>query len=241
MGRNAGCAGPWTSIVPLGQQVPCEVLQLRAETAEGLAKELQRIIHQEQRRGDAPQATVELEQLLLREYELVEQELTNAKRLLETKEKEMDNLKAILKENSRELLEKQAAHDRLQRIVLEKDSQVLEKDALLTQLRAELLEAKSTASSSEKLQQQIQFLTQRLRALSKESLLLVGYKRKAQSVEDDLEEAKAVIEVLKIQVEANKTIKPFKSLAESRVLVPPPVGSTPSTQSCRTPSYNTEP
>ncbi|KAL8454851.1 hypothetical protein Emed_000030 [Eimeria media] len=229
--------GSWASTLPTGQTMPCEVLRLRAETAEGLARELQRIIYQEQRRGDALQATVEQGKVLLREYELLADELTTVKGLLETREKEMNNLKAILEENSRELVEKQAALDRLQQMVLEKDAHVLERDALLTQLRKELLETKSKASSNEQLQQQTQFLTQRLEALSKENLLLVGYKRKAQSLEDDLEEAKTVIEVLKIQVEANKTIKPFNSPAESGILVPP-VGVTPSTQSCRTASYN---
>ncbi|KAL8274659.1 hypothetical protein Esti_001374 [Eimeria stiedai] len=164
----------------------------------------------------------------LREFELLTEELESTRRRLNDKVKETEELRTRLEQNSRELIGKQAAHEGLR-------GQNLEKDALVSQLRAELLEARANASSRDTLMQQKQTLSQRIEALFKENLSLVKHKRKLQSLEVDMESAKTVIEVLKVQIGTNKTLKTFNSPV-STGLGAPPVGSTPSTLSGRKPS-----
>ncbi|KAL8272916.1 hypothetical protein Esti_003170 [Eimeria stiedai] len=111
-------------------------------------------------------------------------------------------------------------------------------EPLAEKLRAELLEASERASSSDTLLQQNQLLSQQIEALSKENLSLVKHNRKVQSLEVDADEAKTVIEVLKVQAETNKTMKPFDTPV-STGFGAPPVGSTSSTLTGRTASYYT--
>ncbi|KAL8274949.1 hypothetical protein Esti_001149 [Eimeria stiedai] len=66
------------------------------------------------------------------------------------------------------------------------------------------------------------------------------HKRKVQPVEVDIEEDKTVIEVLKVQAEANKTVKAFDTPVNTG-LGAPTVGLTSSTLTGRTPSYYTDP
>ncbi|KAL8275849.1 hypothetical protein Esti_000412 [Eimeria stiedai] len=99
-----------------------------------------------------------------------------------------------------------------------------------------LLEAREKASSRDTLMQQNQLLSQRIKALSNENLSLVKHKRKVQSLEMDLEEAKAVIEVLKVQAEAKKTMKPFDTPVNTG-LGAPSDDSTSSTSTRSTPSF----
>ncbi|KAL8270863.1 hypothetical protein Esti_005234 [Eimeria stiedai] len=184
---DQGHTRPWASSVPIGTQSPCEVLRLKAETAEVLARELQQMMYEEQKRGDALRATVEQGHLSLRELELLAQEQeSTTRRRLENKKRETEELRATLELSSRELMEKQAAHEGL--------------------------------------------------PLSKENLSLVTkHKRKIQSLEVDLKEAKTVIEVLKVQAEANKTMKAFDTPVDTG-LGALPVGSTSSTLTVKTPS-----
>ncbi|KAL8273774.1 hypothetical protein Esti_002374 [Eimeria stiedai] len=156
--------------------------------------------------------------LLLREFELLvaEEELDSTRRQVEDKVKEARELRAVL-EGLR--------------------GKVLEKGALFSQLRTELLEAKAKASSRDTLMRQNQILSQRIEALSKENLSLVKHKNcRVHFLEVDLEETKTVIEALKLEAEADKTLKPFDSPV-STGLGDLPVGSTPSTVTGRTPSY----